>query len=102
MIADLQLSSIRTGNSDNHKNMESWVASSLFFDESNLECWDEGKLKVSGERKVEVDNCAEKTDFVYQSIPQPSPIPRQFPARLLSIRQKVFYNRLFENWFVAK
>ena len=55
------------------------MASSLFFEESNLECWEKRKVKVT-------ENCVKNTDFAYAATSEPGHIPRQLPARLSGIR----------------
>ena len=58
---------------------ENWVASSLFFKESNLERWEKRKVNV-------MENCVENTDFAYAATSRPGHMPRQLPARLSGIK----------------
>ena len=55
------------------------MACSLFFEESNLECWEKRKVKVT-------ENCVENTVFAYAATSRPGHMPRQLPARLSGIR----------------
>ena len=79
MIAKLQLFELETVVDIQRK--ENWVASSLFFffEESDLECWEKRKVKVT-------ENCVENTDFAYAAISRPGHMLRQLPARLSGIR----------------
>ena len=58
---------------------ENWVPSSLFIEESKLECWEKRKEKVT-------ENCIENTDFACAATSRPGHMPRQLPARLSGIR----------------
>ena len=60
------------------------MASSLFFEESNLECWEKRKVKVT-------ENGVENTDFAYAATSRPGHMPRQLPARLSGIRSIVVW-----------
>ena len=62
-----------------YKGRKNGVASSLFFEETNLECWEKRKVKVT-------ENCVENTDFAYAAASRPGHMPRQLPARLSGIR----------------
>ena len=79
MIAKLQLFEPETVLGIQKK--ENWVASSLFFffEESNLECWEKRKVKVT-------ENCVENTDFAFAATSRSGHMPRQLPARLSGIR----------------
>ena len=77
MIAKLQLFEPETVVGIQRK--ENWVASSLFFEESNLECWGKRKVKVT-------ENFVENTDFAYAATSRPGHMPRQLPARSSGIR----------------
>ena len=54
----------------------SWV----FFgiEESNLECWERRKVKVT-------ENCVENTDFAYAATSRPGQMPDKLTARLSGI-----------------
>ena len=85
MIAKLQLFESETVVDIQRK--ENRVASSLFFEESNLECWEKRKVKVT-------ENCVENTDFAYTATSRPGHMPRQFPARLSGIPYCYYYLRV--------
>ena len=59
-----------------------WLAL-FFFEESNLECWEKRKAKVT-------ENCVENTDFAFAATARPGHMPRQLPARLSGIRSIQF------------
>ena len=58
---------------------ENWVASSLFFEESNLKCWEKRNVKLT-------ENCVENTDFAYAATSWPGHMPCQLLAHLSGIR----------------
>ena len=77
---DRKPQTIRTGNSGRHTKegkLSSWL--SFFFEESNLECREKRKVKVT-------ENYIENTDFAYAATSRPGHMPRQLPARLSGIR----------------
>ena len=55
------------------------MARSLFFEGSNLECWEKRKVQVT-------ENYVENTDFAYAATSRPGHMPRQLPARLSGMR----------------
>ena len=62
------------------------MASSLFFEESNLECWEKRKVKVT-------ENCVEYTNFAFAATSRPGHMPRQLPARLSGIKPGLQYTQ---------